>query len=149
RDSWALPISKLYRVPVEGGAAEALPMPEAGSGDYSPDGSKMVYSPRTRDFRTEKRYGGGQANTLFIFDLKTNDVKKISEGVRANRDPMWISNTIYYDSDRDGHFNLYAYDVPSGKTTEVTTSKTWDVRWPSSDNQSRIVYELDGELQVF
>jgi tricorn protease len=149
RDSWALPISKLYRVPVEGGAAEALPMPEAGSGDYSPDGSKMVYSPRTRDFRTEKRYGGGQANTLFIFDLKTDDVKKVSEGVRANRDPMWVGNTIYYDSDRDGHFNLYAYDVPSGKTTQVTTSKTWDVRWPSSDNQSRIVYELDGELQVF
>src|SRR5262245_45810645 len=29
RDSYALPISKLYRVPVEGGAAEPLPMPEA------------------------------------------------------------------------------------------------------------------------
>ncbi len=149
RDSYALPISKLYRVSVDGGAAEPLPMPEAGSGDYSPDGTKMVYSPRTRDFRTEKRYGGGQANTLFIFDLKTSDTKRISEGVRANRDPMWISNTIYYDSDRDGHFNLYAYDVPSGKTTQVTTNKLWDVRWPSSDNQSRIVYELNGELQVF
>src|SRR5215213_4496486 len=67
RDSWSLPISRLYKVSMNGGAAEALPMPEAGSGDFSPDGTKMVYSPRTRDFRSEKRYGGGQANTLYIY----------------------------------------------------------------------------------
>lgn len=148
RDSWTLPIARLYSVAVEGGPAEALPMPEAGSGDFSPDGSKMVYSPQSRDFRSEKRYGGGQANVLYIFDLKTNDAKRISEGPRPSRDPMWIGNTIYYDSDRDGHFNLYAYDVPTGKTQQLTFNKTWDVRWPSSDNESRIVYELQGELQL-
>ncbi|MBI3651097.1 MAG: PD40 domain-containing protein [Acidobacteria bacterium] len=149
RDSWTLPISKLYTVSIEGGAAEALPMPESGAGDYSPDGTKMVYSPRMRDFRSEKRYGGGQANVLYTFDLKTYDTKRISEGPRPSRDPMWIGNTIYYNSDKDGHFNLYAYDVASGKSTQLTTNKVWDVRWPSSDNDSRIVYELDGELQIF
>jgi tricorn protease len=61
---------------------------------------------------------------------------------------MWIGNTIYFNSDRDGRFNLFAYDVPSSRTTQVTTSRTWDVRWPSSDNEGRIVYELNGELQV-
>ena len=61
---------------------------------------------------------------------------------------MWLGNAIYFNSDRDGHFNLYAYDTGSGKTTQVTNGKTWDVRWPSSDNDGRIVYELDGELQV-
>ncbi len=149
RDSWTLPQSKLYTVSIEGGAAEPLPMPEAGSGDYSPDGAKMVYSPRTRDFRSEKRYGGGQANTLFIFDLKTYDAKKISEGPRASRDPMWMGSTVYFNSDKDGHFNLYAYDVASAKTTQQTFSKDWDVRWPSSDDEGRIVYEQGGELQVF
>src|SRR5215831_17054977 len=62
---------------------------------------------------------------------------------------MWIGNSIYYDSDRDGHFNLYAYDVPSGKTTQLTTNKTYDLRWPSSDRQSRIVYELNGSLEIY
>ena len=62
---------------------------------------------------------------------------------------MWIGNTIYFNSDRDDHFNLYAYDVAKGSTTQITTNKTWDVRWPSSDNQGRIVYELNGELQIF
>src|ERR1043166_8566850 len=61
---------------------------------------------------------------------------------------MWIGETIYFNSDRDGHFNLYAYNVSNGKTTQVTRSKQWDVRWPSSDHKNRIVYEMDGELQI-
>jgi tricorn protease len=149
RDSWTLPVARLYTVPATGGPATALPMPEAGSGAFSPDGSKMVYSPQSRDFRTEKRYGGGQANQLYIFDLKTLDAKKISDNPRPSRDPMWIGNTIYFNSDRDGHFNLYAYDVSGGKVTAVTTHKPWDVRWPSASQDGRIVYELDGELHVF
>lgn len=148
RDSWTLPIARLYSVSIDGGPADNLPMPTAGSGDFSPDGAEIVYSPQSRDFRSEKRYGGGQANSLYIFDLKSYAAKRITEGPRATRDPMWIGDNIYFNSDRDGHFNLYAYNVPTGQTTQVTTSKPWDVRWPSSDDESRIVYELDGELQV-
>ena len=61
---------------------------------------------------------------------------------------MWIGEKIFFNSDRDGHFNLYSYDTKSGKTTQVTSSKDWDVRWPSTDRQDRIVFELTGELQV-
>jgi len=148
RDSRAIQISRLYTVPLEGGPAEPLPMPESGAGAYSPEGDKIVYSPRSRDFRSEKRYSGGQANSLYIFDLKTYDAKLITDGPRASRDPMWIGQTIFYNSDRDGHFNLYAYDVSSGKTSQVTFNKVWDVRWPSTDRKSRIVYELNGELHI-
>jgi len=148
RDSWSLPIARLYSVSIDGGPTEPLPMPEAGSGDYSPDGSQMVYSPQSRDFRSEKRYGGGQANKLYTFDLSSYATKAITDGPRPTRDPIWIGDTIYFNSDRDGHFNLYAYRVSSGKTSQITHSNQWDVRWPSSDHQSRIIYEMDGELQV-
>jgi tricorn protease len=148
RDSWTLSEDHLYTVTMTGGPAEQLPMPVAGAGDFSPDGAKIVYSPLFRDFRPEKRYSGGQANDLWLFDLKTNAAKRIIASPRADRDPMWIGNTIYFDSDRDGTFNIYAYDVSSGKTTEVTNSKVWDVRWPSSDHAGRVVYELNGELQI-
>src|SRR3954454_11632692 len=149
RDSWTLPVARLYTVSPNGGPAEPLPMPEAGSGSFSPDGTKMVYSPRFRDFRPEKRYQGGQANTLYIYDLATNDAKKISDDPHAARDAMWIGGTIFYNSDRDGKFNLWAYDTRSGKTTEVTQNRDWDIRWPSSDDQGRIVYEKNGELEIF
>ncbi len=77
RDSWTLGLTHLYLVPATGGPAEALPMPESGAGDFSPDGNRIIYSPLFRDFRPEKRYGGGQANDLFIFDLKTNDARRV------------------------------------------------------------------------
>jgi tricorn protease len=148
RDARAHAITRLYRVPIDGGPSEPLPMPVSGAGAFSPGGNQIVYSPRARDFRTEKRYSGGQASQLYIFDTETHAAKLITEGPRASRDPMWIGKEIYYDSDRDGHFNIYAYDTASGKTRQITRQTVWDVRWPSTDRQQRIVYELDGELQV-
>lgn len=148
RDGWFPGFSRLYEVSVDGGLAEPLPMPESGAGSFSPGGNQIVYSPRARDFRTEKRYSGGQANQLFIFDVETYASKKISEGERASRDPMWIGDTIYYDTDRDGHFNLFGYETKTGKTAQLTFNKTYDIRWPSSDRQSRIVYELNGGLEI-
>jgi tricorn protease len=148
RDSWSLPIARLFSVSIDGGPSTAFPMPTAGSGDLSPNNDQIVYSPQSRDFRSEKRYGGGQANQLYIFNLSTSSAKRITEGPRPTRDAMWVGDNIYFNSDRDGHFNLYTYNVSSGRTTQVTTSQRWDVRWPSSDNENQIVYELDGELQV-
>jgi len=148
RDGWAPALSRLYRVPVEGGPAEPLPMPISGAGSYSPGGNQMVYSPQARDFRTEKRYSGGTANELYIFDMEAHQAKRITEGPRPSRDPMWIGKQIYFNSDRDGHFNLYAYDTGTGKTSQMTRNTVWDVLWPSSDRQRRIVYELNGQLHV-
>ena len=148
RDSWSLPIARLYSVSVDGGPSTAFAMPTAGSGDLSPNNDEIVYSPQSRDFRSEKRYGGGQANQLYVFNLKTNAARRISEGPRAARDAMWIGDTIFFNSDRDGHFNLYAYSTANAKTTRVTSNESWDVRWPSSDNEGQIVYELNGELVV-
>lgn len=148
RDSWSLPIARLYVVSPNGGASEPLPMPEAGSGAFSADGTKMVYSPRFRDFRPEKRYSGGQANKLYIYDLNTNDATLISDSPFASRDAMWIGDTIYYNTDKDGKFNLWAYSPASKKTTQVTKNRDWDIRWPSSDDQGKIVYERSGELEV-
>ena len=148
RDARAHALTRLFRVPMDGGPSEPLPMPVSGAGSYSPGGNQIVYSPQARDFRTEKRYSGGEANKLYIFDTETHSAKLISEGERASRDPMWIGREIYYNSDRDGHFNFYAYDTASGKTRQITKYNLWDVRWPSTDRQNRIVYELNGELNV-
>ncbi|HXM41848.1 MAG TPA: S41 family peptidase [Bryobacteraceae bacterium] len=148
RDARAHALTRLYRVPIDGGPSEPLPMPVSGAGSFSPGGNQIAYSPQARDFRTEKRYSGGEANKIYIFDTETHAAKLISAGERASRDPMWIGREIYYNSDRDGHFNIYAYDTASGKTRQITKYNLWDVRWPSTDRQQRIVYELDGELQI-
>jgi tricorn protease len=149
RDSWDNPSTHLYTVSIDGGPAEQLPMPVSGAGAFSPDEAKMVYAPTARDFRTEKRYSGGEADQLYIFDLRSHAARLITDNPRASRDPMWFGDKIYFDSDRDGHFNLYEYDTKTAKTTQLTFSKEWDLRWPGTDRDHRIVYELNGELQVF
>ncbi len=139
----------LYTVQATGGLPEALPMPTSGAGDFSPDGKLVVYSPLFRDFRTWKRYEGGWAQDLSIFDLDSHEGLNITNHPRSDRDPMWIGDKIYFSSDRDGTLNLFAYDTEAGSISQLTQSKTWDVRWPSADERGRIVYELDGELHIY
>ena len=40
-------------------------------------------------------------------------------------------------------------DPVSGQVEQLTHHDPWDVRWPATDQVSRIVYELDGQLRVF
>jgi tricorn protease len=148
RDAGGEAERNLYTVPAEGGPETPLPMYTAGAGDYSPDGQRMVYSPLFRDFRTWKRYQGGWAQDLWIIDLKTLKAENITNHPRSDRDPMWVGDAIYFTSDRDGTLNLYRYDHAGKTVTQLTRSTTWDVRWPSSDHQGRIVFEQDGELHV-
>ncbi len=149
RYSTDLSDSRLFLASADGGLPVPLPMPESGAGDLSPDGARVVYSPLFRDFRTWKRYEGGWAQELYIFDRETHVVERITTHRRADRDPMWIGNAIYFTSDRDGTLNLYSYDLASRETTRLTGSDTWDVRWPGDDGADRIVYELNGELQIY
>lgn len=142
-------LTALYTVPAAGGLPTMLPMPTAGAGDFAPDGQRLVYSPLMRDFRSWKRYAGGWAQDLWIFDPATAAVEPVSHSPRTERDPMWIGEQIFFVSDRDGVLNLYRFDPATKATTQLTHEKTWDVRWATSDNRSQIVYELDGMLALY
>jgi tricorn protease len=149
RDGFMLTDSKLYTVPMTGGPATALPMPVSGAGSFSPDGKKIAYSPLWRDFRSEKRYQGGWANDLYIFDLVHPALQRVTDDPRTDRDPMWIGDAIYFNSDRTGTFNLFRYDLATRQTRQLTHYEDWDVRWPSADAQGQIIYESDGELHLY
>jgi tricorn protease len=149
REYFDLGDSRLYTVSIDGGLPQALPMSKSGAGDISPDSKQVVYSPLFRDFRTWKRYSGGWAQQLYIFDLKSHAAEKITDDPRCHRDPMWVGDKIYYSSDKDDTLNLYSYDPKTKSTTQLTHSTKWDLRWPSSDHKNRIIYEMDGELNIF
>ncbi len=148
-EGWDLTDTRLFLVSVDGGLPKALPMPVSGGGDLSPDEKKVVYSPLTRDFRTWKRYEGGWAQDLDIFDLATHTLEPVAHSIRTERDPMWIGDAIYFDSDRDGWLNLFSFDVKTKKIEQLTHYTEADVRWASKGDAGEIVYELLGELHVF
>jgi tricorn protease len=109
RDGFSLHDCRLYVVPMTGGLPVALEMPVSGAGDLSPDGSKVIYTPHFRDFRAWKRYEGGWAEHLYIFDRNSKNVEPVAHSKRSERDPMWIGNKIYFASDRTGTLNLFEY----------------------------------------
>ncbi|MEM6454049.1 MAG: S41 family peptidase [Acidobacteriota bacterium] len=149
RDGWDRSDTQLFLAPVDGGLPTALAMPESGGGDLSPDGRRVVYSPTTRDFRHWKRYEGGWAQDLVIFDRDTREIQTVTDHPRTDRDPMWIGDRIYFASDRSGVLNLYTHDPASGTTEALTDFPLWDVRWPAADHVgSRIVYERNGALEI-
>jgi tricorn protease len=149
RDHFDLGDNRLYTIPVEGGLPTALPMPYSGAGVLSPDGRQVLYSPLFRDFRAWKRYQGGWAEDLWMFDLASHDARNVTNDPMTDRDPMWIGDRIYWASDRSGTLNLYSAKPDGSDLTALTHSTTWDVRWPSADQVGQIVYELNGELHVF
>ena len=148
REGHDLTDTRLYTVPATGGLPVALEMPVSGGGDLSPDEKKVVYSPLTRDFRTWKRYEGGWAQDLYVYDRATAAIEPISHSKRTERDPMWIGSAIWFASDRDGTLNLFRHDLKTQETKQVTAEKQWDVRWASRGETTAIVYELNGELRI-
>lgn len=149
RESISVSNPRLYVVAATGGLPAPLPMPVAGVGRYSPDGSKIVYSPKYRDFRTWNRYTGGWAQDLYIFDFATKTAKNITGDPNTDRDPVWIGDAVYFLADRSGYLNLYRYDTNGGETEQLTRYQKADARWASGDAKGNIVFELDGELHVY
>lgn len=146
---WGDRMARPYVIAAEGGMEKPLAIPEAGGGMYSPDGTKIVYTPIEREFRTWKRYRGGRAQDVWTYDLVRNTAEQITNDPATDNQPMWIGDTIYFTSDReDGKLNLWAYDTRTKQSRKVTTHKDYDVLWPSA-GRSHIVYESGGYLWRF
>jgi len=149
RVPWSDRMARPYVVPAAGGTETPLAIPEGGGGMYSPDGTKVVYTPIEREFRTWKRYRGGRAQDVWIYDLTSNKAEQITNTPYTDNQPLWIGNTIYFTSDREsGRLNLWAYDLTSKQTRKVTNHTDYDVLWPSAD-KTQAVYENGGYLYRF
>lgn len=137
-----------YCVPAVGGLETPLPIPECGGGSYSPDGQAIVYTPIESEFRSWKRYRGGRAQDLWIFNLADSTARRLTAHPATDQQPMWLGETIYFASDRDGTLNLYALPSTADTTAApqpLTRFDDFDVLWPSA-GPGGIVFEKGGAL---
>lgn len=138
---------QLMTVPVTGGISVPVPLKNGGFANYSPDGKFLAYNYIFREFRTWKRYTGGMADDIRIFDFKTKKSEKITDNIYQDIFPMWSPDgtVVYYISDRDGYMNLFGYDVKSKSTKQLTSYKEYDIKFPSAGGDY-IVYENGGYI---
>ena len=139
-----------FSVSIDGGLPRALPVDQGGLTSFSPDGTRIAYNQIFRNFRTWKRYTGGLAQSISIYDLKNNTVVDLPHTEWTDTFPMWHGDTIYFTSDRgaEHHLNLYGYDVNSKQVDQLTHFTDFDVMWPSLGPDS-IIFENAGYLYTF
>ena len=127
----------IYRVNSDGSASTRLTF----TGDiderepaYSPDGSQIIYRVNPREATETNAVG-----ELWVMDVNGNSQHALGFIGRA---PAWSpdGSRIAFMSDRSGRWNIYLYEVGTGRADQLTSCDT-NCRWPawSSDGQA-IVY---------
>lgn len=145
---------QLFQTEAQGGLPERLPVPYGANGAVSADGTWLAYTPHSRDTRTWKRYRGGMATDIWLFNLNDHTSKKITDWEGTDTLPMWFGDTVYYLSDAGPkhRLNIWSYDTQGGKRKQITFAAAYDVKWPSIGpgpaGGGEIVFQNGPELQL-
>lgn len=142
--------AQLFTVPITGGPATQLEIPNAYWAVYSPDGKSLAYNPTPDQFRQWKHYRGGGISGIWQFSFADKSIIKLPQPETGSNDvqPVWIGNTIYFRSDRNGEFNLFSYDVSSKQIKQLTQFKDFPVL-NVSGGDGKIIFEQAGYLHIY
>ena len=140
---------QLFRIDAGGGLPERLPLLKGGLTSFSPDGNQIAYNRIFRNFRTWKRYKGGMAQDVWIYDFEKNTIKQMTDYEGIDTSPLWHGDTVYFTSDRgkNSRLNIYAHDLVRKTTRQITNFDDYDVLWPSLGGD-RVVFEKGGYLYL-
>lgn len=141
--------TQLFTAPVTGGMATQLEIPNASWATYSPDGKQLAYNPLSDAFRQWKHYRGGTISNIWIYTFADHNTIRIPQPAEGCNDvnPIWIENTIYFRSDRNGEFNLFKYNTVTKKIDQVTNFTDFPVLNAGAGNNT-IIFEQAGYLHT-
>lgn len=139
--------NQFYSVAPTGGLPAQLPIPFGEFAAVSADGKRIAYTPQTQAFRTWKRYRGGWAPDIWVFDLASSSAQNLTHDPSNDEFPMWHGNKLYFLSDRgpEQRFNIWSYDFDGKEWKQLTQFADFDVHFPSI-GPSDLVFEAGGEL---
>ncbi|MEP6944430.1 MAG: PDZ domain-containing protein [Acidobacteriota bacterium] len=140
---------RFWTVPVDGGVEEPMPLPRGFQGKISPDGSRIAYRMNNSWDDERRNYRGGQNRPIWIIDTKTYDLVSPPWTDSKDIDPVWIGESVFFISDRDGVQNVWSYDTRSKKLAQATKFRDFDVKTMDSGagavvfEQAGYIHELD------
>ncbi len=138
---------KLFTIALDGGNEIEVAIPHATWSSFSPDGGRLAYNPLYDAFLQWKNYRGGTVSKIWIYDFKSGKTEHIPQAQGGSNDvnPLWVGNTIYFRSDRNGEFNLYAYNTSDKEITQLTRFSDFPVLNAGVHN-NELVFEQAGYL---
>jgi tricorn protease len=141
--------TQLFTVPVEGGFPTRLPIPNASKAAISPDGKTTAYVPLSEAFSQWKHYRGGRTSRILLFDNSTYATEQVPQpaGRCNDTDPLWVGDRLFFRSDRDGEFNLYAFDRATKAVQRLTSHTDFPVLNAQAGGD-RIAYEQAGYVHL-
>ena len=150
RDVFTRRFTRLFTISTEGDFPESLKIPNAFKAAYAPDGRHIAYTPLPEPFNQWKHYRGGTTSRIWIFSFEDHNVVQIPqpEGRCNDTDPMWMEDHVYFRSDRNGEFNLFAYDIASQTVSQLTDHTEFGVQ-SASCGTGKIIYEQAGVIHTY
>ena len=146
RASWAPSgAPRFWTVPAEGGVEQPMALPRGYQGKISSDGTRIAYRMNNSWDEERRNYRGGQNRPIWIVDLKTYDLVSPPWTDSKDVDPVWLGDTVYFLSDRDGVANVWSYDTRSKKLAQVTSFVDFDVKSIDA-GAGAIVFEQAGDV---
>jgi tricorn protease len=140
---------RFWTVPAGGGIEAPLPLPRAYQGKFSPDGSRIAFRMNNSWDEERRNYRGGQNRPIWIADTKTWDVATPPWKDSKDVDPVWVGDSVYFISDRDGVANVWSYHTKGKTLAQVTKFTDFDVKTMDSGGgavvfeQAGYIHELD------
>ncbi|HMQ89882.1 MAG TPA: PDZ domain-containing protein, partial [Flavilitoribacter sp.] len=137
--------TKMWQIGLNETFPQALPMPRAYRGTYSPDGASYAYelvAPWDIEWRN---YRGGQNRPVWVLDLKSHELKTLPWQNSKDQQPVWLGNKIYFLSDRDFAMNIYSYDTRTSALEQLTTFAEYDVKQLAGSGNT-LIFEYGGDL---
>jgi tricorn protease len=117
-------------------------------GSFSPDAARIAYTPLIHWQEAWKRYRGGQTFYIAVGRLSDSATEKLPRENSNDFNPIWVGNTVYFLSDRNGPVTLFAWDPGSPKVRECVRNTGLDLK-SASAGPDAIVYEQFGSLHLY
>lgn len=136
---------RFWTVSTDGGVETPMALPRAYQGKISADGSRIAYRMNNSWDEERRNYRGGQNRPIWIVDLKTYDL--VSPPWTDSKDihPVWVDDSVFFISDRDGVANVWEYQTKTKKLAQITRFTDFDVKSMDSGAGS-VVFEQAGYI---